>query len=174
MKRSSRSKWEIELNAWPRRIIAITFTLGICGLMFYQTWQLLLAPWLTRDGVSDSEIYERAAACGPDNADYRFTLAQIYNYWTEHLNLDKVREQYLASVRLNPCRGSHWLELSKFYEQKGDAEGPRSAIAKGLEMCPNFAQTHWSAANLLIRLGDLTPADFELRRTLGLDVSYLT
>ena len=47
-------------------------------------------------------------------------------------------------------------------------------MAKGLEMDPNFAQTHWSAANLFIRMGDLTAADFELRRTADLDVSYLT
>ena len=174
MRGSSRSKWEIELNTWPRKIIAISLTLGICGFMFYQTWWLFLAAWITRDGVPDPEIYERAVAYDPDNADYRFTLAQIYNYSTEHLDLDRAREQYLAAVRLNPYRASHWLELSKFYEQEGDAEGARSAMAKGLEMDPNFAQTHWSAANLFIRMGDLTAADFELRRTADLDVSYLT
>ena len=47
-------------------------------------------------------------------------------------------------------------------------------MAKGLEMDPNYAQTHWSAANLYIRLGDLSSSDFELRRTADLDVSYLT
>jgi hypothetical protein len=172
--RSGRSKWEIELNTWPRKIIAITLTLGICGFMFYQTWWLFIAAWITRDGVPDPEIYERAVAYDPENADYRFTLAQIYNYSTEHLDLERARQHYLAAVRLNPYRASHWLELSKFYEQEGDAEGARSAMTKGLEMDPNYAQTHWSAANLFIRLGDLTAADFELRRTADLDVSYLT
>jgi len=43
VKRSSRSKWKIELNTWPRKIIAIPFTLGICGFMFYETWWLFLA-----------------------------------------------------------------------------------------------------------------------------------
>ena len=170
----ARSRWEIELNTWPRKIIAITLTLGICGFMFYQTWWLFLAAWITREGIPDPQIYERAIAYDPDNADYRFTLAQLYNYSTQYLDLEKAREQYLAAVRLNPYRASHWLELSKFYEQDGDAEGARDAMAKGLEMDPNYAQTHWSAANLFIRLGDLSAADFELRRTADLDVSYLT
>ena len=172
--RPSRSKWKIELNTWRRRVIAITLTLGVCGFMFYQTWWLFLAAWITRDGVPDPEIYERAVAYDPENADYRFTLAQIYNYSTRHLDIEKAREQYLAAVRLNPYRASHWLELSKFYEQEGDPENARSAMAKALEMDPNYAQTHWSAANLFIRLGDLEAADFQLRRTADLDVSYLT
>ena len=171
---SGRSQWGIDLTSWPRRIIAIVFTLGICGLMFYNTWWLFLAAWITRGGVPDPEIYERAIAYDPDNADYRFTLAQIYNYSTEHLALDEARQQYLEAVRLNPERASHWLELSKSYEQEGDAESARESMAKALEMDPNYAQTHWSAANLFIRLGDLSAADFELRRTADLDVSYLT
>ena len=43
-----------------------------------------------------------------------------------------------------------------------------------LERDPNYAQTHWAAANLYIRLNDLKAADFELRRTADLDVSYVT
>jgi hypothetical protein len=43
-----------------------------------------------------------------------------------------------------------------------------------LERDPNYAQTHWAAANLYIRLNDLRAADFELRRTADLDVAYLT
>lgn len=172
--RPSGIKWKIELNTWPRKVIAITLTLGVCGFMAYQTWWLFLAAWITRDGVPDPEIYERAVAYDPENADYRFTLAQIYNYSTRYIDLEKAREQYLAAVRLNPYRASRWLELSKFYEQEGDAENARSAMAKALEMDPNYAQTHWSAANLFIRLGDLDAADFQLRRTADLDVSYLT
>ena len=57
---SPRSKWEIELNTWPRKAVAISLTLVVCGFMFYQTWWLFLAAWITRDGTPDPEIYERA------------------------------------------------------------------------------------------------------------------
>src|SRR5262249_40419266 len=50
----------------------------------------------------------------------------------------------------------------------------RTAMKMALEHDPNYAQTHWAAANLYIRLGDLKSADFELRRTADLDVSYIT
>jgi hypothetical protein len=43
-----------------------------------------------------------------------------------------------------------------------------------LERDPNYAQTHWAAANLYTRLNDLKSADFEFRRTADLDVSYVT
>ena len=171
---TSRNKWEIELNTWPRKVIAVGLTLSVCGFMFYQTWWLFLAAWITRDGTPDPAIYERAIEYDPENADYRFTLAQIYNYSTLYLDLEKAKEQYLAAVRLNPYRSAHWLELSKFYEQEGNAEESRSAMNKALEMDPNWAQMHWAAANLYIRMGDLEAADFELRRTADLDVSYLT
>ena len=170
---TSRNKWEIELNTWPRKVIAIGLTLSACGFMFYQTWWLFLAAWITRDGTPDPAIYERAIEYDPENADYRFTLAQIYNYSTLYLDMDRAKEQYLAAVRLNPYRSGHWLELSKFYEQEGDVEASRGAMGKALEMDPNWAQMHWAAANLYIRMGDLEAADFELRRTADLDMSYL-
>ncbi len=168
------SKWEIELNTWPRKVVAIVLTLGVCGFMFYQTWWLFLAAWITREGIPDPAIYERAIEYDPENADYRFTLAQIYNYSTQHLDLEGAKVQYLAAARLNPFRSAHWLELSKYYEQEGDADNARSAMKKALEMDPNYAQMHWGAANLYLRLGDQTTADFELRRTADLDNSFLT
>ena len=171
---SRRSKWEIELNTWPRKVVAIGLTLGICGFMFYQTWWLFLAAWITRDTPNDPAIYERAIRYDPDNADYRFLLAQIYNYSTQYLDIERAKEQYLAATRLNPNRSSHWLELSKLYEQEAEADLARSAMEKALETDPNYAQTHWSAANLYFRLGDVGAADFETRRAVDLDVSYLT
>ena len=88
---TSRNKWEIELNTWPRKVIAIGLTMSVCGFMFYQAWWLFLAAWITRDGTPDPAIYERAIEYDPDNADYRFTLAQIYNYSTLHLDLEKAK-----------------------------------------------------------------------------------
>ena len=169
------SRWEIELNTWPRKAVAISLALGVCGFMFYQTWWLFLAAWITRDGTPpDPVIYERAIRYDPDNADYHFALAQIYNYSTRFLDPVKARVRYLDAVRLNPYRSSHWLELSKFYEQEGEVASARDAMTKALEMDPNYAQTHWAAANLYIRIGDSGKADFEMRRTADLDVGYLT
>src|SRR5262249_38267202 len=108
------------------------------------------------------------------NADYHFVLAEIYNYSTPYLNIPRAGEEFEAAVRLNPYRSAYWLELSKFYEQSKDIERSRYAMKMALEHDPNYAQTHWAAANLYIRLNDLKSADFELRRTADLDVKYLT
>ena len=121
----------------------------------------------------ESSIYERAIRYDPENADYHFVLGQIYNYSTEHLNINRAREEYEAAVRLNPDRSAHWLELSKYHEQQGNIEGARHAMIMALEKDPNYAQTHWAAANLYIRIGDLRAADLELRRSADLDVSYV-
>jgi tetratricopeptide (TPR) repeat protein len=166
--------WEIQLNTWPRKLIAITLVLVTCGTLIYRTWWLFLAAWITRSRTPDPAIYELATKYDPNNADYRFVLAQIYNYSTEYLDLKRAGEEYEAAVRLNPHRWLHWLELSKYYEQMENPERSRYAMKMALERDPNYAQTHWAAANLYIRLNDLTAADFELRRTADLDVAYLT
>ncbi len=166
--------WEIRVDTWPRKLIAITLVVVTCGTLIYRTWWLFLAAWITRNRPSDPAIYELATQYDPNNADYHFVLAQIYNYSTQHLNLERAREEYEAAVRLNPHRASHWLELSKYYEQSGNEERTRFAMKMALEKDPNYAQTHWAAANLYIRLNDLMSADFELRRTADLDVGYLT
>jgi tetratricopeptide (TPR) repeat protein len=165
---------EVPLHTWPRKLIAITLVLITCGTLIYRTWWLFLAAWITRNNKTDPAIYERAIKYDPANADYHFVLAQIYNYSTEYLNVVRAGEEFEKTVQLNPNRWLHWLELSKYYEQQGRVERSRDAMKKALDRDPNFAQTHWAAANLYIRLNDLKSADFELRRTADLDVSYLT
>jgi tetratricopeptide (TPR) repeat protein len=166
--------WEIQLHTWPRKLIAIGLVLLTCGTLIYRTWWLFLAAWITRANKTEPAIYERAIQYDPNNADYHFVLAQIYNYSTQHLNISRAGEEYETAVRLNPYRSNHWLELSKYYEQQKNFDRARYAMKMTLERDPNWAQTHWAAANLYIRLDDLKAADFELRRTADLDVSYLT
>src|SRR5438093_1763180 len=166
--------WEIQLNTRPRKIIAITLVLLTCGALIYRTWWLFLAAWITRSNTPDPAIYEKATKYDPKNADYHFVLAQLYNYSTQNLNIPRAGEEYEAAVRLNPNRAAHWLELSKYYEQQRNTERSRYAMKMALERDPNYAQTHWAAANLYIRLNDLKSADLELRRTADLDVAYLT
>jgi hypothetical protein len=165
--------WELQLDTWPRKIIAITLVLVTCGTLIYRTWWLFLAAWITRSGTPDPAIYERATKYDPKNADYHFVLAQIYNYSTQYLNIPRAGEQYEKAIELNPYRTQYWLEMSKFYEQQENTDGARRAMKMALERDPNYAQTHWAAANLYIRLNDLKAANFELRRTADLDVNYL-
>ena len=167
------AEWEIRLDTRQRKLIAIALVLLTCGTLIYRNWWLFTAAWITRGNKTDPAVYERAIRYDPKNADYHFVLAQIYNYSTQFLNVARAGEEYEAAARLNPYRASHWLELSKYYEQQKNTDGARNAMKMALERDPNFAQTHWAAANLYIRLNDLKAADFELRRTADLDVSYL-
>lgn len=166
--------WEIQIDTWPRKIIAITLVLVACGTLIYRTWWLFMAAWITRNKPNDPAIYERAVRYDPKNADYHYLLGWIYNYSTQYLNVPRAGEEFEKSVQLNPYRAMYWLELSKYYEQEANTERSRYAMKMALERDPNYAQTHWAAANLYIRLNDLKAADFELRRTADLDVGYLT
>ena len=161
------------LDTLTRKIIAITLAFAICGVLVYRTSRLFLGAWITRNGTPDPAIYERAIRYDPRNADYHFVLAQIYNYSTQYLNPSRAGEEYETAVRLNPDRAAHWLELSKYYEQTGNVERCRYSMQMALQKDPNYAQTHWAAANLYMRMNDIKIADFELRRTADLDVSYL-
>ena len=81
--------WELQLNTWPRKVIAIVLILATSGTLIYRTWWLFLAAWITREFQPNPAIYERAIRYDPGNADYHFLLAQIYNSATEYLNLDR-------------------------------------------------------------------------------------
>ena len=160
---------EIQLDTWPRKIIALALIFTASGFFIYHSWWPFLAAWITRDKPNDPAIYELAVRYDPKNADYHFTLAQIYNYSTGHINLPRAGEEYEEAVRLNPYRTLNWLELSKYYEEEGNVQRSRNAMVKALEDDPNDAQTHWTAANLYVRLNDSKAADFELRRSSDLD-----
>src|SRR5947208_8810959 len=86
--------WEIRIDTWPRKTIAITLVLVTCGTLIYRTWWLFLAAWITRSNASDPAIYEKAAKYDPKNADYHFKLAQIYNYGTQYLNIPRAGQEF--------------------------------------------------------------------------------
>ncbi len=164
---------DIPLTRGVRKIVAIAVVLVTFGPLLYHTGYLFLAAWITRSKTMDPAIYERAVKYDPKNPEYHYLLAQIYNYSTQYLNMDRAREEYELAVRYNPDRSQYWQDLSKFYEQTGDTARSRAAMSKALEKDPNFALRHWSAANLYVRLGDQKAADQELRRAADLDPSYV-
>src|SRR5215475_10211079 len=114
--------WQIPLNSWPRKFVAIVLVLITGGSLIYRTWGMFLAAWITRSKIPDPAIYERAIRYDPGNADYHFILGNIYNYSTQYLNISRAGEQYEAAVRLNPYASAYWLELSKYYEQSRKIE----------------------------------------------------
>src|SRR5436305_5623421 len=132
--------WEIQVNTWPRKIIAITLVLVTCGTLIYRTWWLFLAAWITRKNPPDPAIYELATKYDPKNADYHFILAQYYNYSTQYLNIPRAGEEYEAAVRLNPYRAAHWRELSKYYGQEGNLDRCRYAMKLAFDSGPHSAQ----------------------------------
>jgi tetratricopeptide (TPR) repeat protein len=161
--------WELQLNTRPRKAIAIILILVTSGALVYRTWWLFLAAWITRDFKDDPAIYERAISYDPNNAEYHFLLAQIYNSKTAVLDLKRAGEEFKEAVRLNPNRTLQWQELAKWYESEMQIDAARDAVRKAIETDPNYGKTHWFAANLYLRIGDMKEADFELRRAADLD-----
>jgi len=167
--------WDLQLHTWPRKALAILLILGVSGTLIYRTWWIFLAAWITRDFKADPAIYERAIRYDPHNADYHFLLAQIYNSKTDVLNLDRAGQEFKEAVRLNPDRSEHWQELAKWYEEEMQFDAARDAVHHAIATYPNYAKTHWFAANLYLRIQDVKAADFEMRRAADLDTpGYLT
>ena len=92
---------EIHVDTWPRKLIVVALVLATSATLIYRTSWLFLAAWITRNAPTHPAIYERAIRYDPGNADYHFSLAQIYNYSTPYLNLRRAGEEYEAAVRLN-------------------------------------------------------------------------
>src|SRR5262245_33054741 len=115
--------WELQLNTWPRKFIAIVLILGISGALIYHTWWIFLGAWITREFQANPAVYERANRYDPDNVlcasspkglnCYHFLLAQLYNSSTQYLDTKRAGEEFKEAVRLNPNRTLHWQELAK-------------------------------------------------------------
>lgn len=173
--------WELQLNTWPRKLIAIVLVLGISGALIYHTWWIFLGAWITRDFQPDPAVYERANRYDPDNVlcaasanglnCYHFLLAQIYNSSTQYLDLERAGKEFKEAVRLHPNKTLHWQELAKWYEEQQQIDAARDAVKHAIETDPNYAKTHWFAANLYLRIGDMKEADFEMRRAADLDTA---
>ncbi len=160
------------LSSWPRRAALAVPALALSAYAVSQAYGPFLAAWITRSESGDPAIYEQALRYDPDNADYHFSLAQIHHLSVPFRDVESAHEHYAAAAQLNRKRSGHWLWLSKLLEQQGEAASSRDAMAQALATDPNNAATHWAAANLYVRLGDLPAADAELARTADLDAGY--
>lgn len=154
----------------------LTLRISVCVAAVFLVvglWGPVRAAWLSRDEVADPTVYERALALDPDNPEYHFTAAEIYHLSALYQDAEKALAHYQAAVGANPHRSAQWLGLSKLMEGQHDLDGARRAMARALETDPYYARTHWAAANLYLRLGDLDLADEAMIRTAQLDVGYL-
>lgn len=150
--------------------------LGVAALCLVATYRLIgpwRAAWITRVATGDPRVYEQAIALDPDNAEYHFLLAQIYYYSAEFFDRGRARLHFDSAIGLNPERSRYWLEASKFYEQEGEAASAQRAMQKALELDPNYAQTHWAAANLFLRQGDVERAEDALAASCRLDEGFV-
>ena len=79
-----------------------------------------------------------------------------------------------AKVALAVARGRKLHDKREELKRRQQDREARRAMERALETDPNNALTHWAAANLYVRLGDLESAGRELATVPDLDVTFLT
>jgi tetratricopeptide (TPR) repeat protein len=104
---------------------------------------------------------QRAVRLRPGNADYHNRLGRYF----ELVSHDRVAAtaEYQKSAEINPHKARYWFDLAKMDQLRGDMDGQRVAIERGIRADPTTPDVAWEAANFYLVHGDIGSAFREFR-----------
>jgi tetratricopeptide (TPR) repeat protein len=75
-------------------------------------------------------------------------------------------------VRLAPNDFRYWIELGRAYEQAEEPEKAERALARAVQLAPNYTFPHWQFGNFYLRQNRSEEAFAELRKTTERSIVY--
>ncbi len=110
---------------------------------------------------------EHAIWLVPDNADFYASLgAELF---ASNRDYDRVADNFLNAVRLNPNQAWYWLQLASVYRVTGDREKQINAVQAALIAEPSDPEVAEQAAGFFIGIGEANRAMPLFRRALALN-----
>lgn len=101
----------------------------------------------------DPEMWLRAAAREPSNADLWYQLGRYRQLNFEHSDLRLAIYYYQRATSINPSSASYWMDLAGAYEGVGNTAQAELAFRKAREVYPISAEAAWRLGNFLLRQG---------------------
>jgi tetratricopeptide (TPR) repeat protein len=124
-------------------------------LAFSAAQHALAAHW---SASPDPEMWLRAAAREPSNADLWYQLGRYRQLDFEHSDLLWAIYYYQRATSINPGSASYWMDLAGAYEGLGNTPQAEEAFRKAREVYPISAEAAWRLGNFLLRQGRMPEA----------------
>jgi tetratricopeptide (TPR) repeat protein len=146
------------------------FLLGVvlaAGVFCWKALQVAIA-----DEYADSskpELWRRAAALEPGNAQYWAQLGSMETWDLERGDLERAAADYERAVQVNPHSDHHWLELAGIYERRGQISRARAAYERAQHNHPISPLVAWAYGNFVLRQGNASEACRQFRQALQTD-----
>lgn len=153
-----------------RQALLVVICVGFVGIYVSRVVRVYLAQRSAKAGQIAG--IERAIRLVPGNADFYASLgAELF---ASNRDYDRVADNFLTAVRLNPNQAWYWLQLASVYRVTGNTEKEVEAVQAGLIAEPRDPEVAEEAAGFFIGTGDLNRAMLWFRRALALNPDAAT
>ena len=132
--------------------------------------------WFLGNSISsqaeNKDVAELAVSMASGDPQPHYALAVLNERSFLPEDLPKSLAEFEKATSLSPSDYRLWLALGKAREQSGDAKGAELALARAIELAPNYAQTQWAYGNILLRQGKTEKAFVEIRKAVDQDPKF--
>ncbi len=145
---------------------AVAFVIG--AAIIFSIWGIANA---AAEHVATVEAAEVLAALSPGDPQTHYALGVRHDETFEPGSLDAAQVSFERAVARSPNSYLLWLQLGRAFEQNGEDEKAEQALARALELAPNYASVKWAYGNLLVRRGRLNEGFVPIREAVAADPS---
>ncbi|PYS98586.1 MAG: hypothetical protein DMF63_15430 [Acidobacteria bacterium] len=161
-------------NAKGRLVVLAVVLCAIVFAWFSVRWQLgnMLAALTPPNQPNAAELGRLARNLAPSDALPMWLLAtqEKENFSPE--SVENSVGMFEDVVRLGPNDFRYWIELGRAYEQAEQPEKAERALARAVELAPNYTFPHWQFGNFYLRQNRSDEAFAELRKTTERSIVY--
>jgi tetratricopeptide (TPR) repeat protein len=148
-----------------KQVLLVVICLGLVAIYVSRVVRVYLAQRSAKPG--QIAVLERAIRLVPSDADFYASLgAELF---ASNKDYDRVEDNFLNAVGLNPNQAWYWLELASVYRVTGNKEKESDAVQAALLAQPSDPEVAEEAAGFFIGRGDVNRAMSLFQRALALN-----
>jgi len=161
-------------SAKGRIALAAAVLAVILFAWFAVRWQVgnMLAALTQPNQPNAKDLAQLAQRLAPHDALPMWLLATQEKENFSPQSLETSVAMFEEVVRLAPNDFRYWIELGRAYEQAEEPEKAERALARAVELAPNYTFPHWQFGNFYLRQNRSNEAFAELRKTTERSVVY--
>jgi len=161
-------------SAAGRIALGVTVLVAILFAWFAVRWQIgnMIAALTQPNQPNAAELARLARNLAPSDALPMWLIATQEKENFSPQSLEASVAMFEEVVRLAPNDFRYWIELGRAYEQAEEPEKAERALARAVQLAPNYTFPHWQFGNFYLRQNRSEEAFAELRKTTERSIVY--
>lgn len=162
-----RSSISIDLRKRGRRGAFLLGVVLAAGVLCWKALRVAIAAEYADS--TKPELWRRANALEPGNAQYWAKLGGFEEWELERRDVTQAAADYEQAVEKNPYVDRYWTGLAAVYEELGETSRARGAYKRAQAAHPISSEVAWRYGNFLLRQTNFDEAFEQFRRALKAD-----